>query len=148
MSAQNWHAPTPFRGAAILANKFFRDRVQSQTLFGYDIEWADSGPTDYSYYLADANFNVIYNPAIPSNLGRTPMPRPGHRFRRCFRPAMRGWISMSSRIVRICCRIVVLRARWRPSVVCPLRSGRTRMRHPPSQTWPRRMACVRPLPMA
>ena len=63
------------RGSAIATNEFFRGRAQSQTLVGYDIEWADSGPTDYSYFLADANFNVVYNPAIPSNLGRTPMPR-------------------------------------------------------------------------
>jgi outer membrane receptor protein involved in Fe transport len=62
------------RGSAMLSNAFFRGRAQSQTLLGYDIEWADSGPTAYSYYLADGNFNVVYNPAIPSNLGRTPMP--------------------------------------------------------------------------
>ncbi len=63
------------RGAAMLTGEFFQGRAQTQTLLGYDIEWADSGPTDYSYFLADSNFNVIYNPAIPSNLGRTPMPR-------------------------------------------------------------------------
>jgi outer membrane receptor protein involved in Fe transport len=63
------------RGAAMLTHSFLGDRAHSQTLLGYDIEWADSGPTDYSYYLADANFNVIYNPALPTNLGRTPMPR-------------------------------------------------------------------------
>lgn len=63
------------RGSAMLANELFRGRAQSQTLLGYDIEWADSGPTDYAYYLADEKFNVVYNPAIPSNLGRTPMPR-------------------------------------------------------------------------
>ena len=84
------------RGAAILANNLFRDRVNSQTLFGYDIEWADSGPTDYGYYLADANFNVVYNPAIPSNLGRTPMPRlwwsvaDGPQKKPLVRP---GWLS-------------------------------------------------------
>ena len=63
------------RGAAMLTHSLFRDRVQSQTLLGYDIEWADSGPTDYGYFLADSNFNVVYDPRIPSNLGRTPMPR-------------------------------------------------------------------------
>ena len=63
------------RGSSMLTNEFFKGRAQSQTLVGYDIEWADSGPTNYTHYLADANFNVIYNPAIPSNLGRTPMPR-------------------------------------------------------------------------
>ncbi|MBL9185935.1 MAG: TonB-dependent receptor plug domain-containing protein [Opitutaceae bacterium] len=63
------------RGAAMLTNSFFRERASSQTLLGYDIEWADSGPTDYGYYLADQNFNVVYNPALPTNLGRTPMPR-------------------------------------------------------------------------
>ncbi len=63
------------RGSSMLTSEFFRGRAQSQTLVGYDIEWADSGPTAYTHYLADANFNVIYNPAIPTNLGRTPMPR-------------------------------------------------------------------------
>jgi len=63
------------RGSAMLTSDLLRGRAQSQTLLGYDIEWADQGPTGFGYYLADANFNVIYNPAIPSNLGRTPMPR-------------------------------------------------------------------------
>jgi outer membrane receptor protein involved in Fe transport len=63
------------RGAAMLTHSLFRDRVQSQTLLGYDIEWADSGPTDYGYFLADSNFNVVYDPRVPTNLGRTPMPR-------------------------------------------------------------------------
>ena len=63
------------RGSAILTNDLFGKRARSQTLVGYDIDWADTGPTDYGYFLADANFNVVYNPAVPSNLGRTPMPR-------------------------------------------------------------------------
>ena len=63
------------RGAAMLTQSFFGDRARTQTLLGYDIEWADSGPTDYTYYLADQNFNVVYDPRIPTNLGRTPMPR-------------------------------------------------------------------------
>jgi outer membrane receptor protein involved in Fe transport len=63
------------RGAAMLTHSILRDRLQSQTLIGYDIEWADSGPTDFGYYLADANFNVVYDPRLPTNLGRTPMPR-------------------------------------------------------------------------
>jgi outer membrane receptor protein involved in Fe transport len=63
------------RGAAMLTNSFFRDRASSQTLLGYDIEWADSGPTDYGYFLADQNFNIVYDPRLPTNLGRTPMPR-------------------------------------------------------------------------
>ena len=63
------------RGATILTHALLRDRLQSQTLIGYDIEWDDSGPTDYNYYLADANFNVVYDPLIATNLGRTPMPR-------------------------------------------------------------------------
>ena len=63
------------RGAAMITGDYLRGRAQSQTLLGYDIEWADQGPTDYSYFLADANFNVVYDPRIPTNLGRTPMPR-------------------------------------------------------------------------
>ena len=64
---------TAVRGSFVLTNKFFRDRANSQTNFGYDVEWVDAGPTDSTYYLADANWNVIYNPAIASNLGRTPI---------------------------------------------------------------------------
>lgn len=63
------------RGSAIVTNDLFREFARSQTLVGYDIDWSDTGPTDYRYYLADANFNVIYNPAIPSDLGRTQIPR-------------------------------------------------------------------------
>ena len=63
------------RGAAMLTHSFLGDRARTQTLLGYDIEWADSGPTSYSYFLADQNFNVVYDPRIPTNLGRTPMPR-------------------------------------------------------------------------
>ena len=63
------------RGAAMLTHSFFGGRASTQTLLGYDIEWADSGPTDFSYFLADANFNVVYDPRVPTNLGRTPMPR-------------------------------------------------------------------------
>jgi len=62
------------RGAVMFTGALFDDRMKSQTLFGYDIEWTDSGPTDFIYYLADSNFNVVYNSSIPSNLGRTPMP--------------------------------------------------------------------------
>ncbi|MFM7752518.1 MAG: TonB-dependent receptor plug domain-containing protein, partial [Opitutaceae bacterium] len=84
------------RGAAMLQHEFLRGKLQTQTLLGYDIEWADSGPTDYSYFLADQNFNVVYNPAIPSNLGRTPMPRiwwsvaDGPQKRPLIQP---GWVS-------------------------------------------------------
>jgi len=66
---------TAARGSVMLTNDFFKGRAQSQTLVGYDIEWADQGTTDFAFYLADSNFNVVYNPAIPSNLGRTPMPQ-------------------------------------------------------------------------
>ncbi|MBL9200322.1 MAG: TonB-dependent receptor plug domain-containing protein [Opitutaceae bacterium] len=63
------------RGAAMITKSLFGDRAATQTLLGYDIEWADSGPTDYGYFLADQNFNVVYDPRLPTNLGRTPMPR-------------------------------------------------------------------------
>ena len=62
------------RGSAMMSGDFFRGHIKTQTLVGYDVEWADSGPTSYGFFLADANFNVIYNPAVATNLGRTPMP--------------------------------------------------------------------------
>ena len=62
------------RGSAMLTHDFFKGRAKTQTLVGYDIEWADTGPSDYGFFLADSNFNVVYNPAIQTNLGRTPMP--------------------------------------------------------------------------
>jgi outer membrane receptor protein involved in Fe transport len=64
---------TALRGSFVITNKLFRDRALSQTNIGYDVEWVDAGPTEFTYYLADANWNVIYNPAIASNLGRTPI---------------------------------------------------------------------------
>ena len=63
------------RGAAMITRDLLGGRAATQTLLGYDIEWADSGPTDFGYYLADANFNVVQDPRLPTNLGRTPMPR-------------------------------------------------------------------------
>ncbi|MCX6956748.1 MAG: TonB-dependent receptor plug domain-containing protein, partial [Verrucomicrobia bacterium] len=62
------------RGSGMLTNDLFGKRAHSQTLFGYDIDWQDTGPTDYGYFLADKDLNVVYNPANPTNLGRTPMP--------------------------------------------------------------------------
>ena len=53
----------------MLTGEFFKGRAQTPTLVGYDLEWADTGPADYVSYLADSNFNVVYNPAIPANLG-------------------------------------------------------------------------------
>ena len=62
---------TAFRAAAVLETDLWR--IKSQTLIGYDAEWIDIGPTDFGYYLADDRFNVKYDPAIPTNLGRTPI---------------------------------------------------------------------------
>jgi outer membrane receptor protein involved in Fe transport len=64
---------TAVRGSFVLTNDLFHKRAHSQTNFGYDIEWVDAGPTELTYYLADSDWNVIYNPAISSNLGRTPI---------------------------------------------------------------------------
>ena len=53
----------------MLTGEFFNGRAQTPTFVGYDLEWSDTGPADYAFYLADSNFNVVYNLAIPASLG-------------------------------------------------------------------------------
>jgi len=58
--------------------KFWRIDGRSQTAAG--VEFSKQGPTfgssgfDTKYYQADANWNVITNPAITTDYGRIPMP--------------------------------------------------------------------------
>ena len=73
-----WAIFSTSRNPMLLADddrRYINANTAAVALLGYDVEWADQGPTDYSYFLADANFNVVYDPRIPTNLGRTPMPR-------------------------------------------------------------------------
>ena len=58
--------------------KFWRIEGRSQTAAG--VEFSRQGPTfgssgfDTKYYQADANWNVVTNPAITTDYGRIPMP--------------------------------------------------------------------------
>jgi outer membrane receptor protein involved in Fe transport len=46
-------------------------RGRSQTIVGGDFVRTDSAQIQYAYYRADADFNVIVNPAITTSFGRT-----------------------------------------------------------------------------
>ncbi len=63
------------RASAVLTNDLFHDRAHSQTIFGADYVRYDLSVAKYGYFLADANSNIIVDPKITSNLGRTPMPK-------------------------------------------------------------------------
>ena len=64
------------RLTALLTNDLFNGRAHSQTIVGTDFYRSDSANIAYAYYKADSNFNVIVNPAVAANNGRTIMPTP------------------------------------------------------------------------
>lgn len=55
-----------YRASAVITNDLFNNRAQSQTVFGYDLNFSAgvSGNVQYAYYEADANFR-IYDAANP-----------------------------------------------------------------------------------
>jgi outer membrane receptor protein involved in Fe transport len=65
-----------YRAAALLTNSLFSGRARSQTSFGFDLDSAAAGTSNYRYYLADASGNITYSPgaAGADALGRTAMP--------------------------------------------------------------------------
>lgn len=62
------------RVSLLAKGNFFNGRASSQTMIGADYYEGTSDLITYRYYLADANFNIIVNPAVPSNAGRTLLP--------------------------------------------------------------------------
>lgn len=67
---------TAYRAAALLTNSLFSGRARSQTSIGFDRDSNSAGTSNYRYYAADANGNVIFVPgtAGADALGRTAMP--------------------------------------------------------------------------
>jgi outer membrane receptor protein involved in Fe transport len=64
-----------YRATALLTNSLFHDRAHSQTIVGFDGDKSQSGSVAYSYFQADSNFNVIVNPSVTTNNGRTTLPK-------------------------------------------------------------------------
>jgi outer membrane receptor protein involved in Fe transport len=57
---------------SLLASNSFQDgRGRTQTIVGGDFVRTDSAQIQYAYYRADADFNVIVNPAVTTSFGRT-----------------------------------------------------------------------------
>jgi len=69
------------RASALLTNDLFGGRVHSTTAFGADFNRTDSwSVNNYTWWQADSNFNIIYNPALtPATAngwnGRTQIPK-------------------------------------------------------------------------
>jgi len=59
------------RLSVVYTNDFLNGHAHSQTIFGADDTKAQAFSISYSYVQADANFNVIYNPAVTTMNGRT-----------------------------------------------------------------------------
>ena len=64
------------RFTALLTNDLFDNRAHSQSILGVDYLRTDSANIAYGYYKADSAWNVIVNPAVAANNGRTVMPTP------------------------------------------------------------------------
>jgi outer membrane receptor for ferric coprogen and ferric-rhodotorulic acid len=62
------------RASLLATNHLFRDRAKSQTLLGFDADYAGQGPTNYIWVQADSNW-VPTNTGGASNLGRTTIPQ-------------------------------------------------------------------------
>jgi outer membrane receptor for ferric coprogen and ferric-rhodotorulic acid len=60
------------RASLVATNHLFHDRATSQTLIGFDADYAGQGPTNYVWYQADASWQPI-NTGGTSNLGRVPI---------------------------------------------------------------------------
>ena len=59
------------RFSAVATNDLFNGRAHSQSILGMDYVRQDSDDNNYAYWQADSNFNVIVNPSITANNGRT-----------------------------------------------------------------------------
>jgi len=64
------------RFTALITNDLFDGKAHSQSILGADYIGSEAANIAYAYYLADSNFNVIVNPAVAANNGRTIMPTP------------------------------------------------------------------------
>lgn len=61
--------------SALFTNDLFRGRAHSRTVLGYNFQEPNTAQHQYAYYLADSNWNVVVNPAVTANQGRTGAPK-------------------------------------------------------------------------
>ena len=59
---------------ALITNSLFGNRARSQTSIGTDFSRNDSFQINYGYFQADNNLNILVNPAVATNNGRTNLP--------------------------------------------------------------------------
>lgn len=59
------------RFSIVAKHDLFSGRAHTQTIFGGSFVGSRAYSIAYSYFQADSNFNVIYNPAVKTNNGRT-----------------------------------------------------------------------------
>ena len=62
------------RFTVMFDNRFFGDRVHSQSVLGVDDVFTAAGQQASNYYLADSSFKPVFNPATTTNNGRAAMP--------------------------------------------------------------------------
>jgi outer membrane receptor protein involved in Fe transport len=63
----------PVRFSIFSENDLFKGRAHSQSIIGADYTRLEEAYIGYGYFQADANFNVVVNPALTTNNGRIPM---------------------------------------------------------------------------
>ena len=63
------------RYSALATNDLFGGRAHLQTIFGIDFSrhYDQSGKVNYTWYQADSNWNILVNPSVSTNSGRTPI---------------------------------------------------------------------------
>lgn len=59
------------RFSVLADNSYFGGRAHGQTIVGGDFVRTDAAQIAYAYFLADADFNAVVNPAVKTNNGRT-----------------------------------------------------------------------------
>lgn len=73
-SAYRPHTSKAFRAVALLTNDLFHGKIHSQTSLEGDFTGTDASLPTQNYWQADSNWNIIYNPAVTKNNGRTGLP--------------------------------------------------------------------------
>ena len=64
----------PARFSIAFENALFNNRARAQSIVGVDYLRMRNAFINYNYFLADENGNVVVNPAVAANNGRTNMP--------------------------------------------------------------------------
>ena len=74
--SDNWraHDSKAARFTALLTNMLFDGKAKSQTSFDWDFTRSRNDITEYAYFQADSNWNILVNPTQTTNNGRTVIP--------------------------------------------------------------------------